>query len=339
MVMYSHAFAVYGVGPDPLKAIDPWDSFGVVAVYVFFVISGYLVTASLDYNQSIRVFLKNRALRLFPALTVLTLITVFVIGPLVTSLGLSEYFSAKDTYKYLNNMLIFPMRYEMPGVFIDHPSPKIVNSSLWSLETELKCYLALAALFAVRLLRPRVMLALAIIGTVLHVYFLSAGEVHPTHWFGIKWSNCLTFSKYGALFMGGGACYCYRHYLIGKAWLLALLGVLLLPSFLYAEPISFLLRIPCIICLIYGIAHLPYGHSLKVRRMDISYGIYLYGNIIQQSFWQWGGKHLGFYGFMLACIALSAMAAALSWYLVEKPCLSLKKKSLHADLQEKAVTL
>ena len=64
-----------------------------VPVIVLITISGYLVAQSFDTTPSPLVFLAKRALRIFPGLIVCVAVCAFVIGPLVTTLPLVDYFS------------------------------------------------------------------------------------------------------------------------------------------------------------------------------------------------------------------------------------------------------
>jgi len=58
---------------------------------------------------------------------------------------------------------------------------------------------------------------------------------------------------------------------------------------------------------------------------DYSYGIYLYGFPIQQAVAYANGGSRSWYLDMLYVVPLTAMAAAASWWFVEKPALSLRK--------------
>ena len=111
VVLVTHSFALVG------ESIGM--TIGLIAVDVFFIVSGFLVTASLLTRQSTIEFLWARALRIFPALLVMLLLTVFVLGPFFTSLPLSSYFSDRTTYDYLLkcSTLFTGVVYKLPGVF------------------------------------------------------------------------------------------------------------------------------------------------------------------------------------------------------------------------------
>ena len=101
----------------------------------FFAISGFLVTASL-LKRGLVDYTISRALRIYPALAVCVFATVFILGPALTRLSLSEYFSHPTTWNFLTNALLFMnMVWTLPGVFESNVLPA-VNGSLWTLPVE-----------------------------------------------------------------------------------------------------------------------------------------------------------------------------------------------------------
>lgn len=100
MVSHSFALALGGGSFEPFRSslgMSP----GMIAVDVFFATSGFLVTASLLSRRNPIEFIRARGLRIFPGLLVVLALTVFVLGPVFTSLPLSTYFTEWETYRYL----------------------------------------------------------------------------------------------------------------------------------------------------------------------------------------------------------------------------------------------
>ena len=60
---------------------------------MFFIISGFLVTRSVMTQPTLVDYAVARFLRLFPALLVACIGIAFVLGPVVTSASLGEYFT------------------------------------------------------------------------------------------------------------------------------------------------------------------------------------------------------------------------------------------------------
>lgn len=97
-VLYSHSYALYGL-PEPYPL--PGQTYGSLAVALFFSISGFLVCQSWMNDPSFSRFFIRRALRIFPGLLVVVILTALVIGPLFTTLTLQEYFASGTAWNYI----------------------------------------------------------------------------------------------------------------------------------------------------------------------------------------------------------------------------------------------
>jgi peptidoglycan/LPS O-acetylase OafA/YrhL len=92
-----------------------------MAVDIFFVISGFLIAASFE-RSSLRGYQVARILRIFPALLVCVALSVFVLGPLLTTAP--DYWINGDTWHYLLvNGSLWSTSYFLPGVFDGQPDP------------------------------------------------------------------------------------------------------------------------------------------------------------------------------------------------------------------------
>lgn len=177
-VLVGHAFVLTGNGPAPTLFAIPLHT---IAVAVFFSISGYLIAGSWERVPVWDRFLWHRCLRIFPGLIALVLVTVFIVGPLISSLSILEYFANSETYKYLQSASTLAT-YSLPGVFgSEIHAVSAVNGSLWTLGVELICYFfVLGVGFFVRSRRGAVYLALAMIGTVI-TFFRSSRKAFWCH--------------------------------------------------------------------------------------------------------------------------------------------------------------
>ena len=96
-------------------------------------------------------------MRLWPALAVCVTIAAFVIGPLLTTLPLREYFLKGDRFGtplgYVLHNAIFDIRPFLPGVFEHTPVRLYVNGSLWTIPVEASLYLCVAGFGLLRLFR------------------------------------------------------------------------------------------------------------------------------------------------------------------------------------------
>src|SRR5882724_5058245 len=84
-------------------------------VPMFFALSGFLISGS-AMRLSLKNFLINRGLRIVPALSVDVVVCALVIGPLVTTVAMSDYFSDRHFWSYFLNSTGY-IHYKLPGVF------------------------------------------------------------------------------------------------------------------------------------------------------------------------------------------------------------------------------
>ena len=137
MVVWFHSYPLtLGItgGTDQLAFLTGGQvTFGGLAVMIFFIISGFLITMSYDRSNDLTKFTKARILRIFPGVIFVVLLSTFVLGPLVTNIELKEYLTNFQTYKYLLAMSLYKMQYALPGVFETNVYQISVNGSLWTL--------------------------------------------------------------------------------------------------------------------------------------------------------------------------------------------------------------
>jgi peptidoglycan/LPS O-acetylase OafA/YrhL len=289
-------------GQDPIR-IFSFD-FGALGVGVFFVISGYLVTASHQRSQGAWDYLKKRLLRIEPGLIVSVAVTALVLGAAVTTLPLSEYLSRPDVWLYVvRNALLYPVTYELPGVFETNPI-SAVNPSLWTLRFEFTCYLALAALGAVGLLSKG---PVALLATAAALVTLWLGVLRPDLATEGPWRVALIGAQFSFLFAAGAYVQ-----LLGRPlplWTLASVGLLATPMWV--------LGLPALVIVL---------GELRSARLpaDVSYGLYIYACPVQQILVMSGA--LSFW----AALGLTLPLAVASWFLVERPALKLKRASARA---------
>src|SRR5205085_11274370 len=90
---------------------------GLVGVFVFFVISGYLVTESWCRHPLPGGFALRRVLRIYPGLLVNVLVCALFIGPLVSALPIRGYFAGPELREFIYQTLTLnPGPLHLPGV-------------------------------------------------------------------------------------------------------------------------------------------------------------------------------------------------------------------------------
>jgi len=322
-VLVGHAFILCNGrgGPyDPItELIKPYTAFHArlpgLGVAMFFALSGYLVTRSFENRPHLLAYLEARVLRIYPALWVTLLLTVFVLGPAVTSLELAEYFSHSGTWRYLGvNALLFPeIYYPLPGVFLDNPQSGGVNGSLWTLPVEIRMYVIVACMGVLGLLKRRAVFNL--VGVLMVIWYV----VSPDQFFLL---HRVTHERLGLYFLIGALFYVNRD-LLQFHWLgLVLFGLLCFAAFgtpfynpVFALAFSYL---------VFYVAFHPTSRLPDLAgRGDFSYGLYLYAFPATQLLIYLFGPSSPW--LITAGTFLLAMLFAIgSWYFVEEPCLRLK---------------
>ena len=209
LVIFSHSFAVLYNGTwgayDPLLHLTRGQlALGGGAVDGFFLISGFLITQSWARSRGAGDYARKRARRILPALAVVLAVTVFIIGPLATSLPLASYFRQPRTWAYFGMMGTRNLHRTdaLPGVFTHNPLAGRVNGSLWTIRCEGLCYLLVAALGLRGGLGRRAAVLLAAVAA------LAVSAVGARHRAALgDWADSLRVLVY---FLWGMAFYLYR---------------------------------------------------------------------------------------------------------------------------------
>jgi peptidoglycan/LPS O-acetylase OafA/YrhL len=166
-VIVDHSFALVADRQAAASFIDMGAlGIGRVAVDVFFIVSGFLVTRSVLTQPTLLDYGVARVLRLFPALFVATVAIAFVLGPIVTHLPLQVYFADPRPWIYVPLTAgLITHTLNLPGVFDGLPDSGVIDPPLWTLRYESFCYglLALLALLGMLASRRRAGLLLAML--------------------------------------------------------------------------------------------------------------------------------------------------------------------------------
>ncbi len=315
--IFSHSFAVNGLPEPPVPGVV---HFGGLGVSIFFCISGYLIAQSWDRDPRLLAFLAKRSLRIFPALAVVVVLSVFVLGPLLTMLPLRAYFRDPATVEYLQNIGLFNMVYRLPGVFDDLPVRSVVNGSLWTLPVEFVMYL-LVALFGVVAQGRRWIYATAFAAAVAASLGWAMRTPDPV-WLGMDVRYVATLGTY---FFAGACAYAYGLDRRLSAPALALCGFAMLCTLWSSTAITIALwfALPAFVIAI-GRGSSRAGRWVA-RNGDLSYGLYIYAFPVQQVtrlYW----PNAPFVAYVAVVIAITALLAYASWRWIEKPALALKPR-------------
>jgi peptidoglycan/LPS O-acetylase OafA/YrhL len=322
-VLISHSFTL-ALGPgdyEPIRQILGM-TLGVIGVDLFFTTSGFLVTASLLTRQNAIDFTWARALRIFPGLVVMLVLTVFVLGVVFTALPLPSYFSDSATYFYLVKCatLITGVDYALPGVFEGNPFKSVVNGSLWTMPYEIGMYAVLAIIWIAfrKIARSRVAPFNCAIITIAVV----AGFLAVTRHFYLPARDDL--ASFSFMFFSGASFYILKESITISHWAFCLSVVAMLFSAMINQHAFFLVYTLTIAYVLFYVAYVPSGRVRNYNRVgDYSYGVYIYAFPVQQSV---AALVPGISVLALLLISASAtlLLGALSWHLIERRSLGLK---------------
>ena len=325
LVLFSHSFPLTNSIEPIGYYLGGYGDGGSLAVSVFFVISGFLVTKSV-LERDTGIFLISRILRIIPALLAVVLLQTFIIGPAFTTLPLAQYFLSPVTWGHLRNILVFDIRFILPGVFEMLPNHGI-NGSLWTLPLEATCYLMLPFVALAGLLQPRFIPLLLVAAAVM----LFVG----VQFWGLSWSNpglailssvsAYPFLQFALFFVIGSALWVHRSTIpINGGFALCCLVLLFAGSWSYFSGPILYLTLP------YLVIYAAFSRAIVADSMkqmgDISYGTYLYAFPIQQSIIQVAGGSIGPIALTVAALPLVLLMGKLSSILIEKPALGFRRR-------------
>ena len=322
-VVFSHAFllATGSEETEPLHSTGL--TAGVYGVFVFFILSGFLVTESAKRSVGMADYFRKRFFRIAPALVVSCFLITYAVVPLFAPNGPAAFIQDPDV---LNNVIktIFLHIHILyfDGVQFYPPSggadflPNVANGVLWTIRLEILCYAFVGLLMATSLLQDRrqpitVVIVSAI--AVLSVVYLNAVQV--------KWISGLIFV------LPAFCCGIFLNWLVRfhtpRAGIALLFVIGIVPAVYFEvlpETFSFLVAYPLIW---FGAVQFKPLTSFS-SGSDISYGLYLYGWPVTQLLRSFLGDGLSGYQMAALAFPMTALVAYASWYIVEEPALRFK---------------
>lgn len=317
-VIISHSF--------PLTAREEifakWSSgqfdLGALSVHIFFAISGYLIFQSLQRSKNIADYIWKRILRLYPALIAVLLITMLILPLVYDGKNIVKELSY---WSYLfNGLSLYNLQYHVAGVFENNPYPKSINGSLWTLSYEFTMYISFLALFAVR----KNKLSLYLLLFAFSAMYL-ASVFRPDLLSGILKHiqiNSQNLYRLGSYFLAGALLTFVNLPRFNTTFFRCTLFVVLLTSiFFYKFKFVAPVVLPILVISI-GILQTKYISKIGLKLGDISYGMYIYGFLVQQLLLHY--FNLSTYLLMVISLIITFIPAYLSWHLIESKALQYK---------------
>jgi peptidoglycan/LPS O-acetylase OafA/YrhL len=284
----------------------------------FFALSGFLVAGSLERCRTLGMFLGLRILRIYPALAVEVVLSAFILGPLVTSFGLHQYFHNHLFYIYLRNVF-GDVHFALPGVFSNNPLAATVNGQLWTIPFELGCYLTMAVLTVLGVRRWRVLAPLSVVTLCVAYAFVTLIHHHGVL---VPVPGALNGALLIATFLSGVTIYLYKDIVpYSRAVCLGavLATCLCLGIFKWGD---FFAPFPAAYVTVYiGLCN---PSTKLLRGADYSYGIFLYSFPVQQACYYYIPFARTPIGNFLVGLPATLLIAAFSWHSIEMPAQKLR---------------
>ncbi|WP_058534413.1 acyltransferase family protein [Legionella saoudiensis] len=307
LVLFSHHFALSG---RHVPKFQHWDTYGFVAVAIFFAISGYFMPASFNNSENFLVFMEKRCRRIFPGLIVCSLLMCYVIGSIFTPEPLFQYLTDFSTFKTSVLFSSFLGR-PIPGVFSDFIFKDAINGSLWTLPVEFLSYIIIGIVLSYTNSWQAVL-------KLLLFYILTTIVLMITGFNYMFYAVPLNYlALFGIAFAGGALMAMTQKHWFTARYYLAFVAILFLIILKRRGEMQVLGTLSlAVLTIVIGTS---FRDKLIKGRFDISYGIYIYAfpvqqiviNIITQRFWL----------SMAISVALTIFIAILSYRFVEKPFL------------------
>lgn len=307
---------------EPMKVLFGTMSLGEFAVDGFFLISGFLITAS--FISDPRSYIVKRVLRIYPAFVACFLACVLIVAPL----GGADLaaLSAKDWAKQSAYLLLLKPPFA-PGAFEGLAYPAL-NGSMWTISYEFRCYLLAALLGVIGLYRRRG-LYFALTAAFVSANFLFLLPIGETIERLLRPTNALLGApqdmiRLTAVFMCGACLKLYPLTYRGRYAALATVGLLIA---LFIPALASVAMMTLGAYLLFWIAFEVKWRPLRTlnAKDDISYGLYLWawpiGTLL---IWYWRDMNIVVHG--LLTLAGSVALGYVSWHLLEKRCMALKSR-------------
>lgn len=304
-------------------------------VPIFFLVSGFLISASYAQSRTELRFFLNRMLRIFPALWAcfaLSVLSVWAFGYFdEVEVGLGKF--AAWTLAQLSIVQFYN-----PGFMRDY-GVGVLNGSLWTISVELQFYLLVPVLFF--LFRRSLALALTTFGLFVAANLAQSLVVQPVYGASIPaLLLSVTFLPWLAMFMLGFLVHAewprLQGLFVGRFWIwLGIYAVLIAVGIVIENvsgvrisgnritPLHYVPLGGLVLAAAYSAPHLS---ERILGGNDVSYGIYIYHMPVING-WLWWSLDRSYVSMAAISVIVLACASA-SWVLVERPVLRFKSDTL-----------
>jgi peptidoglycan/LPS O-acetylase OafA/YrhL len=323
LVIFEHSFFLVDNGParEPLYVLSHGQMhFGSVAVFMFFAVSGFLIARS-RLDSSLGDYLLKRILRIGPGFWCASFLGLLVIGPWMAD---GAYWGMQNWPALIATAL--SLKQANPADVLSTNPLHLVHGTLWTIRYEFDCYLAIALLGTFGLLAGRK----AIVAFVIMAGALAAAKAYslPAIDHGLGFFLISSPDRWGDMFpffLVGSAFFIWRDK-IPKSPVLLALSLVALAAGVQFGGLYWALLFGGSYAALYAAMSFSFAPRIAGRRVDLSYGLYLYGWPTQQVLLHF--FHLSPLALFAASLPTTAAIAYLSWTFVEAPALSLIRRKV-----------
>lgn len=314
LVLYTHVFALYfGHSDDDLifNITNGQLDSGVLAVNMFFLISGFLITMSWNHTPNFYLFTSKRILRIIPGFIGVFIFMVFIIGPVLSN-DFTDYFDQLSWSAVIYDASHLHLSTStMNNMFIDLPL-NIVNGSLWTLKYEVYCYILVSLLGIFKLLNKTVVTSLFVFLLIIYMSQIYGG---------LELTRAIMIPRLFTFFLLGSMYFLYKEHVVFNKQII---------TFALVTSIVFIwlgfTKIAEIFLFTYLLFTIIYSSQFRLydfaKYGDFSYGLYIYSFFAQQLI-LYTFTDINFYLFSFSSLVFSFLLAFISWHLIEKPSLKL----------------
>jgi Predicted acyltransferases len=339
-IIVTHAYVLGGYSSEPVWGITTIAGW---ALTVFFCVGGYLIMSSRLHNGLIE-YLGKRIARIVPAYVVCMLLIVLFFAPLahfINTGSLQGYLSTAPTpIDFILNNINLGMRvnqWSIGSTLVDTPVMGVWNGPIYVLYYELTCYLIVGLLAAWTVFRkPKAIGILWLVTSLISLHIDKLVEfASPDPFTG---HNLLVLMlRFVPLFLGGALAYLLKDSLFKKLKISGVLLSIIVIIFINMVPgfaeynIGIIAPFVTYVVLWFSSA-ISFGKLDELTlKHDISYGVFIYGWVIQQIIMVFVVNDLvdkpPMWLYILITFIGTIILATLSWLFVEKPILTKVKRS------------
>lgn len=300
---------------EPFRIHD-WTG-GYMAVNGFFVLSGLLIAKSLHMRGDLKSYTKSRLLRIYPALIVMGFAFALIFAPFFSEPGGLSRIWAPETWRYVFRVLLMGNPEQAPGGIFAGSLEQDFNGPLWTIRFEMAAYILAALGFFLGLVTS--------LGRIICLYLIVqiAYLVAPYFIdFSVLPAGALSLLRLSSAFLMGMVLW---HWPQARQPHLAIVAGLIALFFLFgSSPIGEWLANLALAGIILRVGLSKRRIEPLVKLPDYSYGIYIWHYPVMQAvlFLQ---PDIGPYWLAAYSVPLFIGLSALSWHLIEKPALKLKR--------------